>query len=388
MEDDSSKSRDSRWPWGLIGMVVLIVAAERFVVGHDLDYTDMGALNWSYSKRAAVSEARKSGILSLGSSTLKFGIVSRVIESGTGRPTFDLAMCGSDMAANYFVLRRALEAGARPAAVLIDCHIAQDTQSDPEVLYRPIRNWPEVLSVRDTLDLGWTARDARFLATVLVSRLFPSYKARFAIRASVLAALRGGSSSASSANRWARDNWRRNRGSFLIEKNPEYEAKHRGETVQARPQELPADAPGDNLPDGTYARRFLDLAAAHKIRVFYLLPPLPPDQRDVMIRNGSDLKSTRFARTIQGYHPDLVVIDGRRSSYPSDTFIDDAHMNAQGARVFSAEVASVVKRHLSGTAPEPRWVTLPPYSASDTQPDPASGATARSNPVPESGVQR
>ena len=112
MRKEQSKTLGHALPWGLIGMLGLLLAVEKVVVRHDPDLTGIVPLNWRFARNKAVSEARKCEILCLGSSIVKFGICPSLIEAETGKPTFNLAMCGASLPANYFVLRRAIEAGA------------------------------------------------------------------------------------------------------------------------------------------------------------------------------------------------------------------------------------------------------------------------------------
>jgi len=59
-------------------------------------------------------------VLCFGDSQMKFGIAPHVVAARTGRPAYNLAIVGGQPPASYFLLRRALEAGARPSAVLFD----------------------------------------------------------------------------------------------------------------------------------------------------------------------------------------------------------------------------------------------------------------------------
>ena len=116
MRNRNGKTLCGSIPWGLIGMLGLILSVERAVIRHDQDLTGTVPLNWRYARYAAVSRTRDCQILCLGTSMVKFGIGSQTIAAGTGQPTFNLAMSSSSLPANYFVLRRALARalGRRP----------------------------------------------------------------------------------------------------------------------------------------------------------------------------------------------------------------------------------------------------------------------------------
>src|SRR5262249_51799500 len=100
-----------------------------------------------------------------------------------------------------------------------------------------------------------------------------------------------------------------------------------------------------------YVRRFLALAEAHRIRVFWLIPPIHPVVQGVRDKLGRDGPFQRFIREEQARFPDLVVIDGRRSGYHPDLFVDSSHLNIEGTTTFSVDVADVVRRAPGGGGP-------------------------------------
>jgi hypothetical protein len=51
--------RSGRWPWGLLGMLALVVAVESTVARHRFEFLDMTSVTWALSGRAAVSESLK-----------------------------------------------------------------------------------------------------------------------------------------------------------------------------------------------------------------------------------------------------------------------------------------------------------------------------------------
>lgn len=357
----------SRWkkraPWGLVGMLCAVLAVESSLARHIQNFTVGEGLNWGFARKAALSKVRDCEILSLGSSTSKFGVVSRVMEDLTGLRTFNLAMCSSDMAGNYFTLRRAIEAGARPKAVLIDCYISHETTTNPKRRYLNIRSWPEFLGLREAVDIAWSSRDPDFLTTIALSWACPSYKARFEVRNNILAAVRGEVDGTAESSRFYRRNWNVNRGSQVMQHNPEYEARHAGEVARLRVRTEAPDLDMRGLKVGPYARRFLELAASHNIRVFYLMLPLTPLKLDQRVQCGEDLNDVKLARYLQSLNRDLVVVDGRNAHYPPQAFWDDVHMNGEGAHVVTAEIASVVNRYLSGAPPRDDWVAIREYAA-------------------------
>ena len=86
----------------------------------DLRLHDECRADWAYGGRAASRRAPDAEILCFGDSMIKFGMAPRVLEDRLGRRAFNLALYAGSPTASYFLLRRPLESGAKPAAVLVD----------------------------------------------------------------------------------------------------------------------------------------------------------------------------------------------------------------------------------------------------------------------------
>ena len=110
-----------------------------------------------------------------------------------------------------------------------------------------------------------------------------------------------------------------------------------------------------------YVRRFFDLAAAHRLPVYWLIPPVSPAWQAESDRLGYDDLATRFARSMLVRYPNLVVVDGRCANYPRHAFGDPIHLNARGAAPLSADLATIVRPIAIGAGPGPRWLDLPAY---------------------------
>jgi hypothetical protein len=101
-------------------MIVLVMLAERFVVRHAFDFLSPDDHAYSRSAKFAAKNSRNYDILCFGESLTKLGVVPRVIRERTGRQAYNLALSGSPPMASYFLLRRVLESGAKPRAVIVD----------------------------------------------------------------------------------------------------------------------------------------------------------------------------------------------------------------------------------------------------------------------------
>jgi hypothetical protein len=115
--------------------------------------------------------------------------------------------------------------------------------------------------------------------------------------------------------------------------------------------------------NGTYVKRFLALAQACGIPVYWVIPPYKPAYQAGRERIGADAAYTRFARSLQARFPNLRVLDGRHLGLSHRAFGDGIHLNSRGASAFSESVAEALSRHPDdGHGNRPRWVDLPPVS--------------------------
>jgi hypothetical protein len=230
-------------------------------------------------------------------------------------------------------------------------------------------NYAELGTVRDCLDLAWTARDPNFFASASLGKLLASYRWRFEIRKSMRAALDGGSSSLRRAVSDHLKLWDREAGA-----NPIDAARVR------YPQEdtlidgvCPADWACEPV-DRAYLERFLALAESRGVAVYWLIPPFAPEVHERRASRGTDVAYARFVRSVAGRHPGVVVLDARGAGYDNTAHIDHLHLNRRGAAVLSGDLAAV----LSGGPDGRGWIDLPAF-AGRTGDEPAPGL-ARSRP--------
>jgi hypothetical protein len=220
-----------------------------------------------------------------------------------------------------------------------------------------VASYAELCNLADCFELARTARDGGFFGVLATSTLLPSLKARDQIRTNILAAFRGESTDRlRRLVAQSRRNWAANGGAQLMARNPEVvKIKEFWDEAASYPEHwncIPTNV--------TYVRRFLKLAAAHRIPVFFLVPPRHPRVQANRERLGLDSLYTRFVRTVTAGFPNVTVIDARRAGFDPSVFIDSSHMDRQGACDFSDDVAAVVADRLkSGSEGQSRWVDLP-----------------------------
>ncbi len=352
----------ARLPRGLLGMLALVAAVELTIAGRRLDFTTVWADDWRRAAEAATRQAPGRDVLCFGDSLIKYGVLPRVIEARAGVRAYNLAVNAGTMPSACFLLRRALGSGARPRVIVADfCALML-----PDTPRSSIRLYPDLASVRDCVELAWTSNDAGFLSPTLLGKLLPSYKCRFEVRASVLAALDGRRASPWPALAMIWSTWKAEKGAQPMP------------TPAARPPINPGLVAGltpsawecDRL-NATYLEHFLDLADAHEIPVVWLMPPLSPEVQARRATLGTDAAYSRFARAAQARHPGLAVLDARASGYDESVHIDSIHLDHRGAAVLSGDLAAALADRLSGR-PVPRWSDLPPRAGRTTD-EPAPG---------------
>lgn len=342
-------------PWGLLGMLGLIVAVETWLECHHLDFTRFYIHDWREAARAAREQAPDCRVLCFGDSLVKFGVAPETLEARLGTRTYNLAVCDGQAASSYYLLRRALSAGAHPAAVVVD-FVPHLLATDPR---HNLRQWPELLDWPELFDLGAATRHAGFFAALVLGKVLPSVKDRFEIRAAVVSALRGQSASRRGEVPAYVSRWRHDRGAQLEPPRPSYQ----GAVDLENPAYFPR-AWSCHPTNARYIDRFLELAAASNIAVVWLMPPVAPRfqaRRDAL---GLEAGYSRFVSSMTRRHPNLAVVDARDAGFAHSLFIDPLHLSEAGARALSGRVAAALGPMLDKPGRSPRSGTVPRSVAS------------------------
>jgi len=345
--------RTRRVPWGLIGMAVLVALGEAFVGRMEPSITGVEPWDWRRTGHAANGspEVREASILCFGDSLVKLGVQPRIIQQVLGEHrAYSLALCAGRAPSSYFLLRRALESGAKPEALVVDFNDSFLAEP-PETT---LRLYSEILRPDEARELARTMGRFDFASTVLTFQGLRAAQNRFEIRRAIVDSLLGKADfpQKRAASITLRRNWKANLGAQVMPK---------ASTV------LPDDPaawawvqPSGWRPDPTnaaYLSAFFGLAEAHEIPVFWLLPPLHPGFTARRLELSLDAPFDSFvARTLAKF-PQVVVVDGRGAKYDASVFIDMAHLDLDGSGRLSLALASVVADHLAH--PGPRVVALP-----------------------------
>ncbi len=340
-------------PLGLLGALVLIIAGEHHVDRNALDY--LTGAQWTYKTvtRVAETEARDCGLLCFGDSLMKMGLAPKVLKAETGLRGYNFAIAGGQPVGSYFLLRRALESGARPKAIVVE-FFPQLLSITPQF---NDENWSMVANTRDSLDLAMALGRADEFARISVARLLPSVQSRTAIRANILYALNPSPFQVRIEILRAIRNWMVNRGAEITPSKP-------GAVPDLDSWERFYFPLFSCLPiNQMYVDRFLDLADSRQIPVFWLLPPYQARLQERVERSGFDARHEEFVKAAQIRHPNLVVVDARHSNYDPNIFVDLHHLGREGAAVYSSEVGRTIARHLSEPGARTAWNLVPPYQA-------------------------
>jgi hypothetical protein len=330
-------------------MLGLVVAIELAIAGHDREYTTPMHWDWRVLGKAAKRTKRVQDrqILLFGDSLVKFSLMPSILEEGSGKKVYNFALHTGQTSSSYFMLRRALKAGAKPSAVVLDLtpHMFMGAPQVNQHL------WAELLSPLECYDLSLTMRDPDFFASIMLAELLPSYKDRHEIRAGIMASVQGLKSSRRDQIMVCQRNWRLNDGAQLMSDSPA-PAINIDEWVNTLYSSW-----SPNPVNVSYLDRFLELAKSHQIQVYWLLPPIHPVVQARTDASGFDASYSDFTRQVQSRFPGTIVVDARHAGFVAEEFMDGVHLDREGALKLSAALGEVLREPAvaNDTA---RWVAL------------------------------
>src|SRR4051794_38632096 len=110
----------TRWPLGLLGALALVALFETGLTSDPLRFTDTASLSWRLGIEAIPQEAKRCEVACLGDSLVKIGVLPEVVEAGSGMTTYNFGMAQAPAPATYFLLRRLIESGGKPSAIVVD----------------------------------------------------------------------------------------------------------------------------------------------------------------------------------------------------------------------------------------------------------------------------
>jgi hypothetical protein len=352
------------WPTALIGALVLIASIEFGLARAGRMNGSLTAADWRRVGPAASGRAATGAeVLCFGDSQVKTGIAAVALEARLDRPVYNLGMMAATPAGSYFIFKRAIDAGARPRAIVLDA-------AEPQLWsykYRDhVADWADLITPAEALQLARDDRDPGFLTIYLTHYLVPSIRYRHDLRKALADAL---------ADRPPSPNvpWdpvidrqlKRNRGglvfSSLYPKNgPD---PWPNGTIAAHEAALwYRTGPFAHPTNLVYIDKLLTLAESRGIPVFFLVAPIHPGTLAQRERRGLDAPYFTWLRRVVDRHRNVTVIDGRNSGYDYRVFIDSFHLDAEGNAAQSHALAELLAARLEGHDDGSRWISLPRFT--------------------------
>ncbi|MDR3634232.1 MAG: hypothetical protein P4L84_10525, partial [Isosphaeraceae bacterium] len=335
-------------------MLALVVLCEGTIRLNRTTFTAYNALSWAFTREQVATAAVGAEILCLGDSRAKYAVLPQVIRAATGREAYNLAITAGCPPSSYFLLRDALEAGARPRAIVVD--FDEKLLADEPLGLSAPPPWADLLTGREAAELEGAVGSPGFATRVALERVLHSLKNRFEIRGIVsrLVRAKGGGSRRFHEVAWR--NWTVNGGAQVNAKR-EYHAPPTPTPPRRHVEGTWAPHPVNVL----YVERFLSLARARGIPVYWLLPPRCPSVQLWREWYGEEWRYEQFAAEMLKRFPDVVIVDARHSGYEVDVFVDVVHLDRDGASTLSKDLA-VALEILPTLESKPRWAQLPRYS--------------------------
>ena len=329
-------------------MVALIVAAERSFTPRvrTTDPDRRVEMSWNAATRTADGPDGGADVLCLGDSLLKLGILPRILEDRLGRSVYNLGVLGGQAPGSYFLLRRVLERGLRPQAILVD--FAEDLLSLAPGL-SPVC-WADSLGRRESLEVAWHSRDPALAISTGMHWLLPNWcDQNHRQQLCILGSANVFRNFAADDPRVFERNWKFNRGAQVAPR--EFVPVER---VSARDDERWQPHPANAL----YVDKLLRTAKAHRIPVFWILTPLESRRRRKLEQHGVSAAYRDFVdRRLAGFSC-LTVLDGHDLLARIDEFRDPIHVNRDGAIRLSLAVARATRPRLCGEFSGSRWIVL------------------------------
>jgi hypothetical protein len=343
-------------------MVALVVAIERCALRTAVSVPSHanGKLCWTFGPMRIKSKTVGREILCFGDSLVNLGIVPAILQERTGKRTYNLALHNGSPPASYFLFRRAVKEGARPAAIIVD--FERGILADGPAAKKRSYPWRELLSLRDAAELAWTARDPDLLAEILVRRIWRSASFRFELRESIRTALKGETDPQREEDLAMWRNLNQNLGATLFDRNPGF----RDYPIKPRSGEATSSTWRCDPVNAVYVRKFLELAAQIPARVYVLLPPLSPGLQSAYEAAGDEARYLRFFSRLCDQYPHVLVVDGRQSGFKADSFWDPWHLDHEGAAAMSTALSQILRTTWDQRALTSRWIALPPSAPVST----------------------
>ncbi len=344
----------ARCPSGMLGAFVLIVLVNVGLGQLRWENPPRSRLSasWKWANRAADGPEAGAEVLCFGDSLIKLGIVPRVLEERLGRSSYNLAVLGGPAPASQVLLRRVLDRGFQPRALVV--HFSPLLLGmDPKA---GLEWWAGGLRICDRLALLGRTRDPSMVASLIVHGLLGSIVARETIRSAL--GLR--SESSEYVDRLGREGiedlvvgWTRNQGAQLAPR----------EYVPVAGS-LPTPYLGHgwrwapNPVHAYFVDRFLAMAQEREIPVYWVIPPADAAWLDRNEGVGTVGAYREYVRGLLGRFEVLTVLDAQKARWERRWFRDPIHLNRDGAVRLSGLVAEAIADGRGARSSADRWIAM------------------------------
>jgi hypothetical protein len=341
-----------RCPTGLVGALGLILLLDPILAripGGD-DRRSRLQTSWQSAWRSASEPQARAEILCFGDSLIKLGILPRVLEARLGRSAYNLAVLGGQPPTSDYLLRRVLEQGHVPRALVVDFSPLL-LGMDPRV---NLDWWAGLLQAPERLELACRARDPGLSVSVILHGLVASLSNRDAVRVAMgWAPLEGEERLAGDDLRALLRNWDLNRGAQVA---PRSFVPIRGSLP--RPHDRPGWRWQPHPAHAFFVERFLTMAQDRRIPVYWVIPPAEAAWLARNERIGTVGAYRRYVREQVSRYPVLTVLDLQRAGWDRRWFRDPIHVNRDGAIRLSLAVADAIAQPDRTQDTGERWIPL------------------------------
>ena len=348
------------FPTGMLAALAMIAGLEFRAFRPRTDLATFIAASWIDASRASRTDAVTSAdVLFLGDSQIKGGLIPSAFAKHGSLRAYNLATIGGQPAASLALLKRALDSGAKPKAIVFGFYpglLASDSGIN-------VRQWPELLGLSACVELLRIRGDFGFAAPLLSRCLLPSLRRRDEIRVAVFAMATGTVDPGKEKALAYLRNWRLHSGAQALAANPDF----RDDPV------APQGEPGrsSNRARSKWSaknehlislRAMLALADSRGIATFWLLPTNSPGLQTFRRDNGLETAFLQLVHDVQHEYPKVTILDPTRILNSTSVFSDACHLARNGALALSLATAATVKSRLAcervDNDSSSRWVVL------------------------------
>ncbi len=292
---------------------------------------------WQSAFRAASEPESRAEILCFGDSLVKLGILPRVLEARLGRSAYNLAVLGGQPPAGQFLLRRVLDSGHCPRALIINFSPLL-LGMDPRV---NLEWWGTLPPARERSEVAWRSGDPALALSLFLHGAIGSLSCRDRFRTALgfasFEACRGDECPANDELRALLRNWRLNRGAQVA---PRPFVPIQG--ALPRPYDGTGWSWQPHPVHSYYVERFLELAQARRIPVYWILPPAEAGWLERNERVGTVGAYRHYVQHLVSRYPMLTVLDMQRAGWDRALFRDPIHVNRDGAIRLTVAVADAI----------------------------------------------